>query len=149
MLASCDSSCGKGKKLNCHWRKQHFYGAVLSNAQPLLLLLLHLHHKGKSVMYTDSLSWRSRFWSCTTGMGERAPQDQDPLRQFIWPGVFSAQQDPQYKAAIPHTLARSATEGHLMTLACWFGLRETLAPRNTSALRQDPDRGARVATLSS
>lgn len=55
----------------------------------------------------------------------------------------------QLLPAIPHTRARSATEGCPMTLACWFCIRETLAPRNTSALCQDPGRGAWTATLSS
>lgn len=45
------------------------------------LFFLLLHHKGKSIMYTVGLSWRSRIWSCTTGIeGERAPQDQEPSR---------------------------------------------------------------------
>lgn len=55
-------------------------------------------------MYTDGLSWRSRIWSCTTGMGERAPQDQDPSRAghpISLSGLEFSQRSkiPPYKAA--------------------------------------------------
>lgn len=96
--------------LNRHWRIQHFCEAVLSEIQ-LLLLLRRRCHKRKSVMYTDGWSQRSRFWSCTTAMGERAPQDHDrstPSVFLAWTIFIAVRSPVQSCSRLFHTRLKAA-----------------------------------------